>query len=250
MDETFTRIAMEQSARDFGCRPEDFAAEDNRFLISECTEGARVYCRQPVLFEMATYGRNAVAAGREDLIAAAREVLGDLSKPHDLFRPDSLGALDRRFREQGVTIGYATHFFLPDPAAIEACDASLPMPARLLGPEEFGALYLPEFSNALSMKRPERDRLALAAYDGDRVIALAGISEDCPSMWQIGIDVTPAYRGQGIGPALVNRLTRTVLSGGHLPFYGASWANVCSLKTAVRAGYRTAWTQISAVPAE
>ena len=77
--EEYTRIAMEQSARDFGCRPEDFAAEDNRFLISECTEGARVYCRQPALFEMATYGKNTVAAGREDLIAAAREARSRIS---------------------------------------------------------------------------------------------------------------------------------------------------------------------------
>ncbi|MBQ4193574.1 MAG: GNAT family N-acetyltransferase [Clostridia bacterium] len=246
--EEYTRIAVEQSARDFGCDPEAFGADENRFLVSALAEGARVYCRRPVLFEMATYGKNTVAAGREDLIAAAREALGDCEAPYGPFCPENLAELDRQLRQRGAKLGYASHYFLPDPAAAAAFDIPCPFPVRLLEPAEFAALYVPEFPNALSAKRPECDRLACAAYDGDRVIALAGISEDCPSMWQIGIDVLPAYRGHGIGPCLVNRLTREVLSRGSLPFYGAAWANVRSMKTAERAGYRMAWTQVAAVP--
>ncbi|MBQ3707480.1 MAG: GNAT family N-acetyltransferase [Clostridia bacterium] len=243
----FKRIAVEQSARDFGCNPEAFTSDENRFLVSGMAEGARVYCRQPLLFEMATYGRNTVAAGREDLIEAARKALGECEAPYGPFRPEILAKLDRLLRRRGAKLGYASHYFLPDPAAAAAFDIPCPFPVRLLGPAEFGALYLPEFSNALSAKRPECDRLACAAYDGDRVIALAGISEDCAAMWQIGIDVLEAYRGHGIGPCLVNRLTREVLSRGPLPFYGAAWANVRSMKTAERAGYRLAWTQVAAV---
>ena len=243
----FKRIAVEQSARDFGCNPEAFTSDENRFLVSGMAEGARVYCRQPLLFEMATYGRNTVAAGREDLIEAARKALGECEAPYGPFRPEILAKLDRLLRRRGAKLGYASHYFLPDPAAAAAFDIPCPFPVRLLGPAEFGALYLPEFSNALSAKRPECDRLACAAYDGDRVIALAGISEDCAAMWQIGIDVLEAYRGHGIGPCLVNRLTREVLSRAPLPFYGAAWANVRSMKTAERAGYRLAWTQVAAV---
>ena len=244
------RIAVEQSARDFGCSPEDFEADGNRFLVSKPTTGARVYCSRPVLFDMATYGRNTVAAGREDLVEAARELFGDLAQPHELFGPEKLAGLDRLLRERGAKIGFASHFFLPDPALSPAFADSSPLSVRLLGPEEFAPFYVPEFSNALSAKRPELDRLACAAYDEERAVALAGISEDCPAMWQIGIDVIPEYRGRGIGPYLVHRLTREVLAVGRLPFYGAAWANVRSLKTAERAGYRPAWTQISAVPLE
>ena len=116
----FLRIAAEQSAVDFGCSPEDFAADENRFLVSKPTSGARVYCPQPVLFDMATYGRNTVAAGREDLIEAARELFGGLAEPHELFGPEKLAGLDRLLREHGAKIGFASHFFLPDPALFPA----------------------------------------------------------------------------------------------------------------------------------
>ena len=47
--------------------------------------------------------------------------------------------------------------------------------------------------NALYAPRRERDVLAVGAYDGDRLIGLAGCSADCETMWQIGVDVLPAF---------------------------------------------------------
>lgn len=43
-------------------------------------------------------------------------------------------------------------------------------------------------------KRKEKDVLGVGAYDDGRLIALAGCSADCETMWQIGIDVLPPYR--------------------------------------------------------
>ena len=242
----FLWAAAEQSAREFGCAAEDFLRPGFSAFASRVTEGARVYCRQPFLFEAVTYGPSVVVSCREDLLPGARELLGQCDRPYDLFEPAGLSAVNRLLSGNGGSVRFASHCFLPDPEAVSAFRGECPGEVRILGPEGFAPYYSETFSNALCEKRREYDRLAAGAFDGERLVGLAGISEDCPELWQLGIDVVPEYRGRGIGPALVNRLTREVLGMGKIPFYGASWANVRSLKTAERAGYRMAWTAFSA----
>lgn len=65
-------------------------------------------------------------------------------------------------------------------------------------------------------------------------------------MWQIGIDVLPAYRQKGIAAALVSRLARETFLRGKIPFYCAAWSNIPSKKTAVRCGFFPAWVQLTA----
>jgi len=43
------------------------------------------------------------------------------------------------------------------------------------------------------------------------VAGMAGASDDCEMMWQIGISVLPEYRGRGIAAALTNRLAIEIL---------------------------------------
>lgn len=63
----------------------------------------------------------------------------------------------------------------------------------------------------------ELDVLAAGAYDGTRLVGLAGCSADCDTMWQIGIDVLPEYRRQGIASALTSRLALEILAAGRGP---------------------------------
>ena len=44
--------------------------------------------------------------------------------------------------------------------------------------------------------------LGVGAYDGKDLIGLAACSADCDRMWQIGVDVLPAYRRKGVASAL------------------------------------------------
>ncbi|MFR1478880.1 MAG: GNAT family N-acetyltransferase [Hydrogeniiclostridium mannosilyticum] len=115
-----------------------------------------------------------------------------------------------------------------------------------LGPERFGGLYLPQWSNALCEKRRELDVLAAAALDRGRLVGLAGCSADCGAMWQIGIDVLPEYRRQGIASALTSRLALEILRRGKVPFYCAAWSNLRSVRNAVRSGFRPAWVELTA----
>ena len=86
--------------------------------------------------------------------------------------------------------------------------------------------------------------LAVAAMDRGNIIGLAGCSADCPRMWQIGIDVLPPYRRQGIGAALVGLLKDEVFRRGAIPFYGTSLSNLGSWKIALKCGFYPAWVEI------
>ena len=90
----------------------------------------------------------------------------------------------------------------------------------------------------------------MAAYDGDKMIGLAGCSADCDTMWQIGVDVLPEYRKQGIASAITSRLAVEILKRGKVPFYCCAWSNVKSARNAVKSGFRPAWVTVTAKPEE
>ena len=87
--------------------------------------------------------------------------------------------------------------------------------------------------------------LGVGAYNGDKLIGFAGCSADCDSMWQIGIDVLPDYRRQGIASALTARLALECLERDKVPFYCVAWSNIPSVRNAIRAGFRPAWVELT-----
>ena len=122
---------------------------------------------------------------------------------------------------------------------------------RLLENSDFHELYRPEWQNALSEGRKELDVLGVGAYDNDgRLIGLAACSADCDSMWQIGIDVLPQYRRQGIASALTGTLALEILERGKVPFYCCAWSNIRSARNAIRSGFRPAWAELTVKPKE
>lgn len=135
-------------------------------------------------------------------------------------------------------------YFLPDLCVLCALDCKYEL--RVLTQSDFSELYLPEWSNALCEKRKHLDVLGVGAYDGDRLVGLAASSADCEDMWQIGIDVLPDYRRQGIASALTSRLAIEILNRGKVPFYCAAWCNIKSVRNAIKSGFRPAWVEMTA----
>lgn len=86
----------------------------------------------------------------------------------------------------------------------------------------------------------------MGAYDGGKLIGLAACSADCDSMWQIGIDVLPEYRQQGIASALTSSLAIEILERGKVPFYCAAWSNIKSVRNAIKSGFRPVWVEMTA----
>lgn len=112
--------------------------------------------------------------------------------------------------------------------------------------EDFAELYTDEWSNALCKERKDKDVLAVGAYDNGKLIGLAGCSADCETMYQIGIDVLPAYRKKGIASALTSRLALETIALGKVPFYCAAWSNIKSVRNAIKCGFRPAWVEMTA----
>ena len=115
--------------------------------------------------------------------------------------------------------------------------------------KDFRNLYLPEWSNALCKERMQLDVLGVGAYDGDTLVGLAGCSADCRDMWQIGVDVLPEYRRQGIASVLTSTLMREILNRNKVPFYCTAWSNVRSVRNAIKCGFVPAWVEMTAKPA-
>ena len=234
--------ALEQSARDYGCAPGDFLRQDPVVILSEPHEGARVYLPLPIACSLVSYGNNVVAQTSEPLLDKVLAFLRRYPAEH-CFETPNLYVLNDILAPYGQKLCFMGEYFLPDLSRLQELPCSCRV--KLLTPEDFAGLYLPQWSNALCEKRRERDVLAVGAYDGETLVGLAGASADCDSMYQIGIDVLPAYRRQGIASALTSRLTLEILALGKVPFYCAAWSNIRSVRNALHCGFSPAWAEIS-----
>ena len=242
-NEEIRRIALEQSATDYGCLPEDFLGDRGKVVISRAHPQARKYLPLPFDFDMTSYGNCIVAQCREDLVPVAEAYLEKYDVAHALETPH-LQALDDLLAPYGLRTCFMAEYFLPDVELLRElpCDYEL----RVLHQADFAALYKPQWSNALSEKRKELDVLGVGAYDGENLVGLAGCSADCETMWQIGVDVLPGYRRKGIAAALTSRLALEILARGKVPFYCAAWCNLKSVGNAIKCGFRPAWVTVTA----
>ncbi len=247
-DPTYADIlcaALEQSALDCACAPSDFAKGEHVVTISRAQAGARRDLSLPHAFDMVSYGSNVVASVREELVPAAGRYLAGRST-QECFAPPALHELGALLAPFGLRIGCQSEYYLPDPARMRKWDCAYAL--RVLQREDFCALYLPQWGNALCAARREYDVLCVGAYDGDSLAGLAGCSADGERLWQIGIDVLPEYRNRGVARALVSRLAREAFARGKVPFYCAAWSNILSQKTALACGFVPAWVQLTAKP--
>ncbi|MBQ9748555.1 MAG: GNAT family N-acetyltransferase [Clostridia bacterium] len=243
--QTIWQTALRQSATDLGCTPEDLTGGKRTVVLSRADDGARRYLSLPFFCNLVSYGDGIVASVAPEFEEAARRYINTYPAEH-CFETPNMNVLAELLRPHGHGVCFMAEYFLPDPDRLQALPC--PYPTRLLTPDDFASLYLPEWSNALCEKRKHLDMLGVGAYDGDRLIALAGASADCDTMWQIGIDVLPAYRRQGIASALTSRLAVEILARGKVPFYCAAWSNIPSVRNAIHSGFLPAWTELTAKP--
>ena len=240
-------IALRQSAFDLGCEPEDFLRAGNVVVTSRAHPKARKYLELPFSCDLVSYGNNIVASVEEryrDMVS------GYINRfpPEHCFETPNLHVLNDALQTMGQRICFMAEYFLPNLGALKPLDC--PYPLKLLHQSDFGPLYTNQWSNALCEKRKELDVLGLGAYVGGELVGFAACSADCEDMWQIGIDVLPGYRRQGIAAALTSRLALEILERGKAPFYCAAWCNIKSVRSAVKSGFRPAWVEMTAKSVE
>ena len=135
-------------------------------------------------------------------------------------------------------------YFLPELSALKPLECGYEL--RIMHAEDFETLYTKQWGNALCGDRKELDVLGVGAYDGGKLVGLAGCSADGREMWQIGVDVQPDHRCQGIAASLTSHLALEILKRGKVPFYCAAWSNIPSVRNAIRSGFRPAWVEMTA----
>ncbi len=235
--------AVTQSAFELNCFPQDLVSGQKVVVESAAHPAARAYLTLPFACNIVSYGGGAVASCAPEVRAAAAEYLQAYPTEH-LFETPNLHVLDEKLAPLGLQTCFMAEYFLPELSALKPPDC--PYPTRLL--TDFTGLYLPQWGNALCEKRAHLDVLGVGAFEGDTLIGLAACSADCAAMWQIGIDVLPAYRRRGIAAALTARLALEILQRDKVPFYCAAWSNIPSVRNAIRAGFRPAWVELTAKP--
>lgn len=209
------QIAMKQSAEDTGCRAEDFVLPSNVIVSFHLGAKARKYLKLPITCNLVSYGNNIVAATMDEVSGIVSEYIGRYEFYH-CFETPNMHWLNERLVEKGHKVCFMAEYYLPDVNRIP--DATCGYETQLLEQEDFAELYLPEWSNALCKDRKQLDVLGIGAYDQGKLVGLAGCSADCDDMWQIGVDVLPEYRRQGIASALTSKLAKEILARGRSLF--------------------------------
>ena len=237
-----TRKLRELLALEFNCSPDDFLKPDNVLTVAELHDGRRVYSPEKYFFHMATTGGNTVVTADEcmqDFLSAY--IAG---KPGIfLFEIPNLLPIERELNKFGYTLTQTYHMFL----SCREVEAERNYPVKWFYDKEILPFYGDgRFSNAIAAEyRQERpDRIAVCAYDGERIMGMAGCSEDAPHWQQIGIDVMPEYRSKGVGTYLVTLLKNKITARGDIPFYGTSVSNYHSWNIALNCGFKPTWLEI------
>lgn len=239
------QIAMEQSAIDINCKASDFLCSSHVIVKSGLGDGARKYYKEPIACNLVSYGNNIVASVRDEYKEVVEEYIKKFEFYH-CFETPNMHWLDERLSEKGQKVCFMAEYYLPDVEKLHAlpCDYEL----KILEQQDFEGLYKEEWSNALCEDRKELDILGVGAYTQGKLIGLAGCSADCDTMWQIGVDVLPEYRRNGIAAALTSHLAVEIMKRDKVPFYCSAWSNIRSARNAIKSGFIPAWVEMTAKP--
>lgn len=232
-------------ALEYNCEPGDFLKSDNLLTTSALKEGSRNYSGKKPFLSITTLGKNTVMTA-DEVLHPFLQGLMERIEGHWLFNIEGLSAINGELSKYGYELAATHHLCLP----FRDVQPQKDYPVNWYYEREIDRFYGdPRFKNALCEKYlPQRpDRIAVTALDGDRIMGMAGCSEDAPGWLQIGVDVCEGYRGRGVGTYLVTLLRNEILARGMIPFYGSVLSNIGSQKIAANSGFRLTWVETYAI---
>ena len=242
-------IALKQSAVDCNCCPDDFLKNENVVVISKKNKNARRYLDLALPFDcdLVSYGNNVVASVSSEF----KDIVSKYIDKYSVFRcfeTPNLLELDEELQKSNFRVCHMAEYFLPDVEKLRVLTCNYE--TLVLHNADFIGIYSPSWSNALTSENSKDDIIGIGAYDNGKLVGLAACSDDCESMYQIGVDVLPEYRRKGIASALTSQLALEILKVGKVPFYCAAWSNIKSVNNAIKCGFYPAWVEITAKSTE
>lgn len=235
------QITKTQLALDYNCQLTDFEKEKNTIVENNLTDGRRIYDNDGCFLKLLCFGGKAIISTSPKMMNWCEEKLLNTDAEW-IFEYPKLRVIDKKLKEFGHEIADIHHYYLPNPSALEI----KPM-TNVKWYESKEILQFEKddrIGEAFAFDENHPDVLAVAAFDGDNMMGIAGASADCKTMWQIGIDVFPNYRGQGIGTKLVALLKNEILKRGKIPFYGTIESHFNSQNVALKAGFFPVWAEL------
>jgi len=222
-----TSIVVAQLATDLNCSQDDFNKDGFVFCEAKENPMRRPFPRNSRHFEMLTMGGSVIVSATKDILPFLEEQLRGKTRDEAFCMP--------------FVHGCGLYFLLGELSMMVAPDG---FRFELVEQADIENLYANKgFIHAIQYdtNHPRPDALAIKVEKNEKVIAIAGSSNDCEHLWQIGIDVLPQFRGYGLAAALTNHLAIEILKRGKIPYYGTSTCNIASQNVAHRAGFRVAW---------
>jgi RimJ/RimL family protein N-acetyltransferase len=235
------KIAKKQLALDYNCQLTDFEKEKNTVVKNKLVDGRRIYGSDGCFLKVLCFGGKAIISTSPLIMLWCGENLINRNGAW-FFQYGNLRRIDNKLQEFGYEIADVHHYYLPNEngLAVEPITS-----VKWYEQEELLQFENDNrFREALGFDKNHPDVLAVAAIDGDKIIGMAGASSDSETMWQIGIDILPEYRGRGIGTNLVTLLKNEVLNRGKIPFYGTVESHVHSQNIAISSGFFPAWAEL------
>ena len=214
----------------------------------------RKFPRQPGRLSVVTLGSGAVISVDAADLEWANSAFAGMDRDQLMLGTQIATFAERAARNRLLLYGPFTVYTCPEETV---CEPAISRPYELeliefkdgMAPEALSIDVL-QFPHALSAS-PDNNRpemlAAIARMDGVPV-GVAAVSRDSEFMWQVGIDVLPAHRQQGLAAALTSAVTRAVLDAGAVPYYACSNTNILSMRTALAAGFRPMWVELLTKP--
>ena len=226
------QIVQAQLAVDLNCTVADLNGDKDSVVFVEARDnpGRRPFARKERHFDIVSMGQSIVVSATPERLAIAREQMRGQGR-------DAIFALP-------FIRGLYLHF-LPD----------LPYMKPLAPPEGFAFELVerdavadllgsaPGFGNALiyDPNHPYHTVTVMLARQDGAIVGMAGACDVAARLWQVGVDVLPGQRRQGLATYLVRCLTLELLNRDYVPSYDAIASNIASQRVAYRAGYDPAW---------
>ena len=264
--EEMKNIVLEQSAKDMMCDKNDFLK--NEITVVSMAEheksqnrGNKKSIPSKLFCNLVYFGTGLVCTVDSKIYEKVKNLLeNDLDKNelYRIFEPEFIYKINEVLLPFNRRINCMANFCLPCKSFFNKI---LPEPKiqnfsyKFFYDKDIAFLYNEKgFDNALDYGSclledcsKRKDKIAVVAYIDNKIVGIAACTDDCDSMWQIGIDVLPEFRGKNIASFLVNKLSHKIFEKGKIPYYCTAWSNISSRNTAIKAGFKPAWVEIASV---
>ena len=231
----------QQLAIDYDCTIEELHSKENIFRRLRLGEGARPICGENAMLKIAIYNEKLLVMAQDSMMDWCKETFAGWRGTW-FSEPQNLILINKKLQEYGQKLIDAHHYYIPS-RNVQPMEPRFEV--KWFEQDEIEAFRDDSrFDEALLFDEETPDMLAVCAMEGDTILGMASVTGDTDLVWQIGVNVTPEGRGQGVGGYVTSLLKDEVMKRGYLPIYATVESHIKSQKVAFQAGLEPAFYEV------